>query len=76
MRNQLVRSEEQPKDEITEKGEARNDFWSIEGNYIYRHHVEPRVQLYAPTENIVMWVIWLSIAGFFQDSDFAGDFDG
>ena len=25
-------------------------FWSIEGNYIYRHHVEPRVQLYVPKE--------------------------
>ena len=31
-------------------GEARNDFWSISGNYIYRHHVEPRVKLYAPRE--------------------------
>ena len=24
-------------------GEARNDFWSISGNFIYRHQVEPRV---------------------------------
>ena len=31
-------------------GEARNDFWSISGNYIYRHHVEPRVKLYVPRE--------------------------
>ena len=22
-------------------GEARNDFWSVPGNSIYRHHVEP-----------------------------------
>ena len=29
-------------------GEAMNDFWSISGNKIYRHHVEPRVKLYAP----------------------------
>ena len=29
---------------------ARNDFWSIEGSYIYRHHVEPRVQLHVPNE--------------------------
>ena len=28
--------------------EARNDFRSIKGNYIYRHHDEPRVQLYMP----------------------------
>ena len=26
-------------------GEAWNDFWSISGNFIYRHHVEPRVKL-------------------------------
>ena len=31
-------------------GEARNDFWSIFGNYIYRHHFEPRVKLYVPRE--------------------------
>ena len=28
--------------------EARNDFSSISGNFIYRHHVEPRVKLYVP----------------------------
>ena len=27
--------------------EARNDFWSMEGDFIYRHHVEPRVHLHA-----------------------------
>ena len=31
-------------------GEARNDYWSISGNFIFRHHVEPRVQLYVPRE--------------------------
>ena len=31
-------------------GEAGKDFWSSSGNYIYRHHVEPRVQLYVPRE--------------------------
>ena len=31
-------------------GEARNDFWSISGNFIYRHHVEPRVKLYVSRE--------------------------
>ena len=30
--------------------EARNVFSSIEGNYIYRHHVEPEVQLYVLKE--------------------------
>ena len=31
-------------------GEAMNDFWSMSGNFIYRHHVEPRVKLYSPRE--------------------------
>ena len=30
--------------------EARNDFWSLSGNFIHRHHVEPRVKLYSPRE--------------------------
>ena len=35
---------------IPDAGEARNDFWSMSGNFIYRHHVEPRVKLYSPRE--------------------------
>ena len=31
-------------------GEAKDVFWSISGDFIYRHHVEPRVKLYVPTE--------------------------
>ena len=31
-------------------GEGRNDFWFISGDFIYRHHVEPRVKLYVPRE--------------------------
>ena len=31
-------------------GEAHGDFWSISGDFIYRHHVVPRVTLYAPRE--------------------------
>ena len=31
-------------------GEARHDFWSISGNHIYRHHVEPRVKLFVPRD--------------------------
>ena len=31
-------------------GEAINDVWSMAGNFIYRHHVEPRVALYSPRE--------------------------
>ena len=31
--------------EPTDDAEARADFWSIQGDFIYRHHNEPRVQL-------------------------------
>ena len=34
-------------DSLPEADEARTDFWSISGNIIYRHHVEPRVKLYS-----------------------------
>ena len=27
-----------------------HDFWSMSGSFIYRHHVEPRVELYSPRE--------------------------
>ena len=37
-------------DSSPDDGEARNDFWSISGNSIHRHHVEPRVKLYVPRE--------------------------
>ena len=30
--------------------EAREDFCSIQGTCIYRHQIEPRVQLYVPQE--------------------------
>ena len=37
-------------DETKNDAEARNDVWSIEGDSIYRHHVEPRVEVYVPKE--------------------------
>ena len=40
----------QPHDSLLDAGEAINDFWSRSGNFIYRHHVEPRVELYSPRE--------------------------
>ena len=61
-REQLVRSEDLKEEELqgnserprpTEsKGdaEARNDFWSMQGDFIHRHHVEARVQLCVPKE--------------------------
>ena len=39
-----------PHDSFPGTGEAMNDFWSMSGNFIYRHHVEPRVKLYSPRE--------------------------
>ena len=40
----------QPHDSLPVAGEAINDFWSMSGSFIYRHHVEPRVELYSPRE--------------------------
>ena len=40
----------QPHDSLPDAGEAMNDFWSTSGNFVYRHHVEPRVKLYSPRE--------------------------
>ena len=39
-----------PQDSFPDAGEAINDFWSMSGNFIYRHHVEPRVTLHSPRE--------------------------
>ena len=39
-----------PQDSLPDAVEAINDFWSMSGNFIYRHHVEPRVKLYSPRE--------------------------
>ena len=39
-----------PQDSLPDAGEARNDFWSISGIFIYRHHVEPRVKFYLSRE--------------------------
>ena len=40
----------QPQDSLPDAGEAINDFWSMSGSFIFRHHVEPRVKLYSPRE--------------------------
>ena len=39
-----------PQDSFPDVVEAINDFWSMSGNFIYRHHVEPRVKLYSPRD--------------------------
>ena len=35
---------------MRDDAEARADFWSISGDFICRHHNEPRVQLHVPKE--------------------------
>ena len=39
-----------PHDSFPDAGEAMNDFWSRSGNFICRHHIEPRVKLYYSTK--------------------------
>ena len=39
-----------PHDSLPDAGEAINYFWSMSGNFIDRHHVEPREELYSPRE--------------------------
>ena len=34
----------------TDDAEACTEFWSIQGDFVYRHHNEPRVQLCVPKE--------------------------
>ena len=41
-----------PHDSLPDAGEAINDFWSMSGSFIYRHHVEPRVKLSSPREEL------------------------
>ena len=41
-----------PQDSLPDAGEAINDFWSMSGNFIFRHHVEPRVKLYSLREEL------------------------
>ena len=40
----------QPHDSLPDAGETMNDFWSMSGSFIYRHHVELRVKLYSSRE--------------------------
>ena len=39
-----------PQDSFPDAGEALNDFWSMSGNFINRHHVEHRVKIYSRRE--------------------------
>ena len=41
-----------PHDSFLDADKSINDFWPMSGNFIHRHHVEPRVKLYSPTEEL------------------------
>ena len=60
-REQIVRSEGLSGDSLGAAEESQpteqedetavlKDFWSLQEDFVYRHHIEPRVQLCAPTE--------------------------
>ena len=34
-------------DETKDDAETQEDLWSIQGDFIYRHHIEPRIQFFA-----------------------------
>ena len=54
LRGELEGSSSTPRqDSSWYDGEAKGDFWSVSGDFIYGHHVEPRVKLYVPTEGSV-----------------------
>ena len=40
----------QAQDSLPDAGEPINNFWSMSGSFIFRHHVEPRVKLNSPRE--------------------------
>ena len=42
-------------DSTRDDAEAKYDFWSITGYFIYRHHVAPRVKLYMPATQRTMY---------------------
>ena len=37
-------------DSTRDDEEAKSDFWTMKGEFSYRHHVEPRVKLFVPKE--------------------------
>ena len=42
--------EEVQPEESKDDAEIRNDFWSIQGDFINRHHIEPRIQFLVTRE--------------------------
>ena len=42
-----------PQDSYPDAVEAKNNFWSTSGNFIYHHHVEPRVKTLLAEKRII-----------------------
>ena len=42
-------------DSTRDDEEAKHDIWTITGEFIYRHHVVPRVKLYVPREETFLF---------------------
>ena len=45
--NQILQKQQREQDEL----EAKHDFWSTSGRFIFRHHVEDRQKLYVPQDS-------------------------
>ena len=41
-------------EEKEDDAETQEDFWSIQEDFVYRHHIEPRVQFYVPKEESLL----------------------
>ena len=50
LRRESEGSSSTPRGDSSYDGEAKDVFWSISGDFIYRHHEEPGVKLHVPTE--------------------------
>ena len=48
--NYILRPIFKKTDSTRDDEEAENDFWTITGEFVYRHHVVHRVKLYVPKE--------------------------
>ena len=49
-------------DSTRDDEEAESDFWTITGEFIYRHHVEPRVKLHVPrTESFLVPIKYIDV---------------
>ena len=57
-------------DSTRDKEEAKNDLWTITGEFIHRHHVVTRAKLHAPKEE--SFPIPLKCRRYQNDSNFHG----